>query len=145
MTLTAKAWSKSLTSRCADRGDGAEHAGIADQPVELAPALEDRRAQPVDAVAVAQIERHERRFAAGRLDVVVEFFETAHRARDGDDMRAAAARFERGLIADAAARPGDEDDLARESRTSDQLASRISESVLGSVLPRPVRSVSVVG
>ena len=46
------------------------------------------------------------------LIVVVEFFEPADGARDGDDMRAAPRRFERRLIANAARRPGDEDDLA---------------------------------
>ena len=87
--------------------------------------------------------------AAGRLDLVVELFEPADGAGHGDHMRAAPAGLERRLIADAARCAGDEDDLAGEvlddAHRANQLASRISDSVLGSDLLRPIRSVSVVG
>ena len=76
----------------ADRRDDAEHAGIGDQDVELAPALVDRAAQPVDAGHVGEVERHQRRLALAvrraRLDLVVELFQPADGARHRDHMRA---------------------------------------------------------
>ena len=96
------------------RSDDPELAGIADQPVEVTPAIKDHASQPVDAVTLAQIERHKRAGPARLLDRVVEVFESADGAGDGDHMRAAARCLERCLIANAAARPGDEDDLAGE-------------------------------
>ena len=86
----------------------AERAGAGGQRVEFAEALEQRRAKLVDRIAVAQIERHERGFAAVRFDFVVELFERLLRARHADDAPALArARLKRYGAANAARRAGD--------------------------------------
>ena len=54
----------------------------------LLPALEDRRAQPVDGGEVLDVGGHQRGRAAQRLDLVVEFVEAALGAGHGDDMGA---------------------------------------------------------
>ena len=72
----------------ADGRDDAENRGIGKEYVELAPALVDRAAQPVNARHVGKIERHERRAAARRFDLVIQLFKPALRAGNGDDMRA---------------------------------------------------------
>ena len=97
-------------------GQGAQHAqlsGIGHQPVQRAPALEDRRAQPVDGVAIAQVERYQRCRRPQVLDFIVEFLEPAHRAGHGYHMRAALCGLDGGGIADAPRGAGNEDDLAR--------------------------------
>ena len=78
----------------------------------MPPALEDGGAQPVDAVAVGKIERHQRRRAAKPLDLVVELFQSAHGQRYRDHMGTAPPRFAGGSIADAPRGTGNEDDLA---------------------------------
>ncbi len=45
----------------AERRGGTGHAGIADEDVDLAVTLMQRRAEPRDAVAVGHAERHQRR------------------------------------------------------------------------------------
>ena len=50
---------------------------------------------PVDAVTVAQVERHKRRLAARSLDLVVEVLEPADGASHGDDVGTAARGGER--------------------------------------------------
>ena len=70
----------------AERRELPEHAGIGDQDVELLPALEDRRAKPVDRLVVSEVEGNQRRRAAELADGVVEFFQPADRARHGHDM-----------------------------------------------------------
>ena len=71
-----------------ERRQRTQNAGIANQNVELAPALEDRRAQPVDGVEIGQIERNERGFAADLADLVIDFLQAAHSAGDQDRVRA---------------------------------------------------------
>ncbi|MNL60321.1 hypothetical protein D3C87_1841200 [compost metagenome] len=96
-------------------GQGTEDAqlpGIGNQPVQHAPALEDRRSEPVDGVAIAQVERHQRGRRAQVLDFVIEFLEPAHGAGYGHHMGAAPGRLDGGGIADAPRGAGDEDDLA---------------------------------
>ena len=50
----------------AERRDGAEHAGIADENIELAPALVDRGAEPVERGIVFEVAGDERRLASLR-------------------------------------------------------------------------------
>ena len=76
----------------AHRREGAELAGIGDEDVEPAIALVERRRQIVDLGEVAQIERHQRRSAAGGADPVVGFFEAADRAPSQDEKRALAGK-----------------------------------------------------
>lgn len=97
----------------ADRGDDAEDGGIGGQHVELAPALVDRAAEPVDAGHVGEVERHQRRLSARRADFVVQLLEPADRARRGDDVRAGRRQFPGQEVADAARRAGDEGDATR--------------------------------
>ena len=99
----------------AERRERAEHAGIADQDVELAVALVERGAEPVDAVVVLQVERHERRRAAGGAG-------SRRRApRAPPTVRASATTCapalgerERGGAADAARGAGDQRDAVGE-------------------------------
>ena len=98
----------------AERRGGAGDAGIADENVDLAVALMQRRAQPGDAVEIGEVERHQRGAAAVFADLVVEFLQPALRARDGHDMRAGAGKRARGGIADAARGAGDEGDTGGE-------------------------------
>ena len=66
VTLTAITLSKTLASTWPIGEMTPSIAGIGDQDVELAPALVDRAAEPVDAGHVGEVERHQRRLAAGR-------------------------------------------------------------------------------
>ncbi len=49
-----------------------EDAGVADEDVELAPALEQRRPELIDLVALGEVELQQRRLAAALADLVVE-------------------------------------------------------------------------
>ena len=98
----------------AERRGRAGHAGIADENVELAVTLMQRRAQAGDAFEIGEIERHQRRTAADFADLVVELFEAALRPRHGNDMRAGFGQRDRGGIADAARGAGDESDTGGE-------------------------------
>src|SRR3954463_1659024 len=92
----------------------ARHAGIADEDVELAAALMQRRAKPRNAVGVGEAERHQRGAAAVFADLVVELFQPALRARHRHDVRAAFGQRNCGGIADAARGAGDEGDTVSE-------------------------------
>ena len=85
-----------------------EDAGVADEDVELAPALEQRRPELIDLVALAEIELQQRRLAAARADLVVELLERADGARGDDDVGAVLGEGERDGPADAARGAGDE-------------------------------------
>ena len=98
----------------AERRGGAGDAGIADENVELAVALVQRRAEPGDAVEIGEVERHQRGAAAVLADLVVELFQPALRPRDRHDMRAGFGQRARGGIADAARGAGDESDTGGE-------------------------------
>ena len=114
VTLTAMTSSQSFGSTWASGDERPEHAGIADQHVEPAVALVERQRQPVDAVEVLQVERHQRRRAAGGLDRVVELLQPADGARDRDHMGAGLRQRERERRADAARGAGDERDAVGE-------------------------------
>jgi len=101
--------------------------------------------EPVDPVIVLQVERHERRGAARRLDGVVDLFQPADRAGDRDHMRAGFGERDRGRVSDAARGTGDERDTAGEGlHAGRQLASASSDNCRGE-WSRAVRSVSGVG
>jgi len=75
-----------------------------------------RKREPIDAVIVLEIEGDERCRAAERLDGVVELFEPADGARNGDDVRAGSGKRKRSCIANAAGGAGDERNPIREGR-----------------------------
>ncbi len=86
---------------------------LATKYVELPPPVVDGGAQAIDGGHVGEVERHECRLAfagpgALGLDLIIEVFKTADRARDRDDMRAGRRHLQRDLVADAARRAGDE-------------------------------------
>ena len=109
----------------AERRGGAGDAGIADENVDLAVALMQRRAEPGDAVEIGEVERHQRGAAAVLADLVVEFFQAALRARDGNDMRACAGERACGGVADAARGAGDEGDAGGEGVGHDAIRPRL--------------------
>ena len=96
------------------RRQDAEHAGVADEGVEPAPASIERLAQSVDRRMVAQIERHERgrvlHAGAERANLVVELLERALGARQRDDMGAGAREGDRRRAANAAGGAGHQND-----------------------------------
>jgi hypothetical protein len=96
--------------RLVRRRQRAERAGAGGQAVEPAEALVERPAQLVDARIVAQVERRERGFPAGGLDLVVERFERLLAARDGHHAPAPPRQLQRHGAADAARGAGDEGD-----------------------------------
>ncbi|MGY3459547.1 hypothetical protein ACVWW5_004997 [Bradyrhizobium sp. LM3.4] len=105
---------ESLQLDMTDRRGRAEHAGIADEDVELAVAFVQAGAEPRDAVGIGEVERHQRCAAAVIADLVVELFQPALRARHSHDMRAGPReRLGRGE-ADAARGAGDESDAVGE-------------------------------
>ena len=89
-------------------------AGIGDENVELAPALVDRAAEPVDARHVGEVERHQRRLPPAALISSSSSSSPPDGARDGDHMRARRREMLGGEIADAARGAGDERDAAGE-------------------------------
>src|SRR5687768_9256062 len=96
----------------AERGKLPEHAGIGEQHVELAPALEDRLAEPVDSRIVLDIERYKRGGAAELADGVVQFLQPADGARHGNHVGAGRREALRSLVADAARSARDDGDSA---------------------------------
>src|SRR5579863_408518 len=99
----------------AERRKRTELRRVADENVEPAIALVDRRGQLVDLDEVAQVEGHQRGAAAGGADLVVDFLKSAWRACRQHQMRALAGKALGDGRADAARRAGDERDFARET------------------------------
>src|SRR6202021_2411034 len=97
-----------------ERRGRAGDAGIADQNVEFAVALMQRRAEPGGAVEVGEIERYQSGAAAVLADLVVELLEAALRPRHRHHVRAGFCQRPRGGIADAARGAGDESDTGGE-------------------------------
>ena len=73
-------------------------------------------AKPIDAFDVFEIERHEGRGCADRLDGIVELLEAADRACQGHRVRAGFRQGERSRIADPARGAGDERDSVGKGR-----------------------------
>ena len=97
-----------------ERRRHAENAGIADQHVEAPVAFVERQREPRDAVGIFHVERHQRGRAAGRLDLVVEFFQPADRARHRHHMGAGLRQLQRDRRANAARGAGDQRDFVGE-------------------------------
>src|SRR3981189_2669302 len=97
-----------------ERRGGPGAAGIADENVELAVAVMQRRAKPGDAVEVGEAQRHQRRAATVLSYLVIEFFEPTLRARYRNHMRAGFCESARGGITDAARSAGHESDAGGE-------------------------------
>ena len=95
----------------AQRRHRAQHAGIAEERIEPAPALEDRGAEPVERVEILEVQRHQRGLAARLADFVVGFLEPAHGARHQDHMRAGRRQRDGRRASDAARGPGHEGDF----------------------------------
>ena len=104
-----------------------EQAGVADENIELAPALEDRGAEPVERRKIGDVAGNERRLAAERADFVIQRFERALGAGQGDDMGAAARQLQRNGAADAARRASDEGECVPASFCS----AGVERSVMG--------------
>jgi len=102
-----------LDIHVADRADAAQDGGGMHQDVQPPEPLVDGQPQLVEPVALGDVHRDEGGALAGAgLDLVVELFQAAGRAGDGDDVRPGVGERERGGAADAAAGSGDEGDPA---------------------------------
>ena len=81
------------------------------------PQTVDRQAQAVDVVALHEVQRDQGGRLAGRLlDLVVEGFQRALAASDGDHVSARLSQGQGALAADAARRAGDQGDAAVEGK-----------------------------
>src|SRR6266404_6782672 len=71
----------------ADRRDGSENTGIADQDVELAEALIKRCPQLIDGVEFLDIQRHQQAWlTAGIADRIIDLFQPTDRTRGQDQL-----------------------------------------------------------
>ena len=105
----------------------AEQAGVGEEAVEAAPALEERPAQPVDAGAVLEVEGNERGRTAPGADGVVQLFQPADGARDGNHVGAGFGERQRRRPADAARCAGDDDDAIGEAAGHDTASAGLGE------------------
>ena len=71
-----------------ERRELAKDAGIADQDIELFPALENGSTETVNRRIVLDVGGHKRGRAAKGLYLIIEFFEAALGAGKGDDVGA---------------------------------------------------------
>lgn len=97
-----------------DRGQPAQGGRGVHQDVQPAEALQQAGADRLDLVALGQVERQQRRLAAGGADRVVGILQAALGAGDKDRTGAEAGQLDRHRCADAAAGACDEGDFARE-------------------------------
>ena len=79
-----------------------EHAGIANENIELAPAFENRGAEAVERLEILEVARHQGRFASRAPDRIVEFLERALGAGERDHMGARAGKLQSHRAPDAA-------------------------------------------
>src|SRR5579864_1019505 len=98
----------------AERRGRTGNAGIADENIELAVALMQRRPEARDAVEIGEVERHESGAAAVFADLVVEFLKATLRSRHRHDVGARLRERARGGIAHAARSAGDKSDAGGE-------------------------------
>src|SRR6266478_5549334 len=115
----------------AERREDAELGGIADEDVEPAMTVEQPRREFVDLDEIAQVERNERGGTTGGPDGVINFLETANRARRQHDMYALCRKAQGNGGPDAARGAGDQRDPAGEPpahRRSLQAGSARSDS-----------------
>jgi hypothetical protein len=92
-----------------------EDAGVADQDVELLPALIDRGPERVDLVEPFEVQGEERGAAASPADLVVQLLQRAGGAPDQDQVRTLLCVGESDSPADAARGPGDEGETSGET------------------------------
>jgi len=111
-----------------ERRRHARDRGIADKNIEASVPLVERGGEPVEALVVAHVERHQGRRAAGGPHRIVEFFEAADRACHRDHMGAGAGERDPRRVTDAARGAGDERDAAGERFRHAQPASASSDS-----------------
>ncbi len=97
-----------------DRRERSEHRRVEDERVERLPALDYRRAQLADGLAVGEVERGDRRASSGRVDPVLHFLERLRRPGDEDDVRTLARQSFGGRGPDAAACSSHKRELAGE-------------------------------
>ncbi len=90
VTLMAKHAFPMLRRDVGERRQAPENGGVADQHVEPAEALIERRSERIDGLAVGEVERNERRLAARGPDRVVDLFKRFAVARKQQHMRALA-------------------------------------------------------
>src|SRR5262249_42309678 len=98
----------------AERRERTQNAGIGDEDVELAPALQDGGAEGVKLVGALEVELDERRAAPCGADLVIELLEAADGARKKHGMRPGPGEAEPHRPADAARGAGDEGNAAGE-------------------------------
>jgi len=87
---------------------GPQDAGIANQNVELTPALIDGRTEPVDLVVLLEIEREQGGAATGLAHLIVDFFQGARGASNEDQVCAFSGVGEGDRPTDPAGGSGDE-------------------------------------
>ena len=93
---------------------GPSSAAPRDEHVEPAEALRQRAAQPIDRLRIGEVERHQRRPAAGGTHLVVDLLERPRRARHQDQRRALGGEAFGKRRAKPAARSGDQRDAPLE-------------------------------
>src|SRR5215469_5139895 len=98
----------------AERRKRAELGGIADENIELGPAVGDLCGKLVDLDEIAQVKRDERGAAAGPAHSIIGFFETSDSARNQNEMRPLRRKARRDRRSDAARCPGDQCNFACE-------------------------------
>ena len=98
----------------AERRQRADDAGIADQYVEAPIAFVERQREPRDALAVLDVERHQRGGAARGLDLVIELFQPADGARHRHHMRSRLGELQGQRGANAARGAGHQRDTVGE-------------------------------
>ena len=94
------------------RRQRSEHRGVEHEHVELLPPLGDRARELADALAFGEVERRDRRAAAGVVDPLLDLLERRGGAGDEDHVRAGRGKRFRGRRANAAAGAGDQRELA---------------------------------
>ena len=95
-----------------DRGQRGQHRGIGDEAVKPAPALGNRRGEARDGRRVLHVQLDNSGMAAGGPDVVIRFFQRAHRPAGDDQLRPRPRRGDCHRTADAAGRAGHKNKLA---------------------------------
>ena len=101
VTLTANVLSQTGGSKWPIGDSGPSCPRVADEDVELLPAPEDRRAEPVECVEVRHVAGNERCLSARGSDLIVQRLERALRAGKRDHVRAASCELPRDGVTNA--------------------------------------------
>src|SRR4029078_6645075 len=97
-----------------ERREYAERTSIAEKGVEPAPAVEDRLAETVERLEIAQAQRYQGRAAASLFHGIIGFLEPTDRARNENDMGTGTSEANRRRAADATRCAGYERDFILE-------------------------------